>query len=76
MYLNQFTNTKEFWYAHCARTMTKTLTVDICHLCVRVEGEGGGRVCEGRGRKGIPSIFFFLLQNDMIYYSILFQPAK
>lgn len=41
------------------------LTVDKCYVCVRVE-EGGGLVGEEEGKR-IPSIFFFLLQNDMRY---------
>lgn len=51
MYLNQFTNTKELWYARVP-VHDQTHTVDICYWCVRCGGvrEGGGR---------IPSIFFF-----------------
>lgn len=68
MYLNQFTNTKKFWYVHCARTMTKTFTVGTCLLCVCRRG----RYVKER----IPSIFFSSTKGHEIYYSILFQPAK
>lgn len=81
MYLNQFTNTKKFWYAHCARTMTKRLQwiyviCVVCALCVCAQRGGRVRRAGYKEGKRIPSIFFFLLQNDLIYYSILFQPAK
>lgn len=80
MYLNQFTNTKKFWYAHSARTMTKRLQwiYAPCVVCARVVA-GGERVCEGKVEEGkrIPSIFFFSSTKwHEIYYSILFQPAK
>lgn len=71
MYLNQFTNTKKFWYAHCARTMTKRLQwiyvtcLCVC-VCVSVCELRGGCAREEEGRR-ITSIFFFLLQNDMRY---------
>lgn len=59
MYLNQFTNTKELWYARVP-VHDQTHTVDICYWCVRC---GGVR---GEGGKNTFNIFF-LLQNDTIY---------
>lgn len=80
MYLNQFTNTKKFWYAHCARTMTKRLQwiyVTCLCVCVCVPVCVEGRVCEGRGREENNfNIFFSSTKWHEIYYSILFQPAK
>lgn len=72
MYLNQFTNTKQFLVrAPCPYDDKKRLQWIICSLCVcmcvcaRVEG----RSVWGRGIKGREYLqyFFFLLQNDMRY---------
>lgn len=61
MYLNQFTNTKELWYAHVPvhdKNAYSGYMLLVCALwgrCVREEG--------GKNTFNI----FFLLQNDTIY---------
>lgn len=69
MYLNQFTNTKKFWYAHCARTMTKRLQwiYVTCVCACWGEGVWGKR----KGREYLQYFFFFYKMTwDILFHTL------